>query len=102
MDLLPIWHQALAEIEMQMTRATFQTWVIGLVPEGVECDGEGCCRMVVNCPSAYVMDWCANRLDVVIRRTVAGVMGVDALEIEYVVQQYSKEITDELGTIGQG
>jgi chromosomal replication initiator protein len=74
-----IWQTALGQLQMQMTRATFDTWVKnsrGLAYE----DG----TFVVGVSSGYAKDWLENRLNPIIRRTLTGVMG-RTVEVRYVV-----------------
>ena len=51
------WQAALGELELQMTRATFDTWLRGT--EVVECQGD---VLTVYVRHAYAVDWLQNRL----------------------------------------
>ena len=61
-----LWATSLGELQLQMTRATFDTWLRG--SQVVEA-GNGCLTIAVR--HAYAVDWLQNRLLPVIERTVA-------------------------------
>ena len=61
-----LWATSLGELQLQMTRATFDTWLRG--SQVVEAS-EGCLTIAVR--HAYAVDWLQNRLMPVIQRTVA-------------------------------
>jgi hypothetical protein len=65
-----VWQQALQELEMQMTRATFSQWLrgtwVGLSSKG---------RLVVYARDEYAVDWLRARLCLPIQRTVNGIVG---------------------------
>ena len=81
-----IWSQTRRELEMSMTRATFDTWIrpSRLVALDVEAG-----VAIVQARDKYTRDWLENRLDVVVRRTLAGVIGipVDQLTVTYCVDE---------------
>lgn len=80
-----IWQTALGQLQMQMTRATFDTWVKhsrGLAYE----DG----LFVVGVPSGYAKDWLENRLHTTIKRTLTSVLG-RSVEVRYVVWTGQRE-----------
>ena len=79
-----VWKAALGELEMQMTRATFTTWLQGT--RALSCvDGE----FVIGVRNDFAKDWLENRLYDLIVRTVSGVMGYP-VEVRFVV--WSDEI----------
>jgi hypothetical protein len=61
-----LWRAALAELQLQMTQATFDTWLKG--SELVRCEGE---TFVVEVANTYAKDWLEHRLLPVITRTLA-------------------------------
>ena len=61
-----IWTRSLEELQLQMTRATFDTWLRG--SKVVEAS-DGCLTVAVR--HAHAVDWLQNRLLPVIERTVA-------------------------------
>jgi len=70
LDAKEVWGQVLEELRMQMTRATFDTWLSGSRVVAVR-DGE----MIVRVRDRYAVDWLQARWLGPIRRTVAGVVG---------------------------
>ncbi len=80
MNANDIWHATLGELQLQMTKATFDTWVrpthaINYV------DG----AMTVGVHSPYAKEWLENRLQTTIQRTVTGIVG-HSVEVHYVVK----------------
>src|SRR5512144_2101261 len=75
-----IWHATLGELQLQMTRATFDTWVRPTFAIAFE-NG----TMVVGVHSPYAKEWLENRLHTTIQRTLTGILG-HAVEVRYVVQ----------------
>ena len=65
-EALRLWATCLNELQLQMTRATFDTWLRG--SRVVEA-GDGFLTIAVR--HAYAVDWLQNRLMPVIQRTVA-------------------------------
>jgi hypothetical protein len=64
------WKAALAELELQMTRSTFTTWVKPLVAVSLEED-----TLTLDAPNEYIQDWVMNRLHTPIARTISGIVG---------------------------
>ncbi len=69
-DAEKVWNAALGELELQMTRATFNTWIKPTT--AVAWDGE---TFVIGAPNGYIKDWLENRLHVPIERTLSGILG---------------------------
>jgi len=61
-----LWAQCLGELQLQMTQATFDTWLRGSKVVEV---GDGCLTVAVQ--HAQAIDWLQNRLLPVIGRTIA-------------------------------
>jgi chromosomal replication initiator protein len=76
-----IWHATLGELQLQMTKATFDTWVRPTFAIGYE-DG----AMIVGVHSPYAKEWLENRLHTTIQRTLTGILGRSA-EVHYVVKE---------------
>jgi chromosomal replication initiator protein len=74
-----VWEAALGQLQMQMTQATFDTWVkdTRLVSRDRQ-------TLVVGTKSAFAKDWLENRLLPTINRTVSGLLG-HPVDIEFVV-----------------
>lgn len=60
------WHNALAELALNIPPATFDTWMRDTQVIGYE-DGE----FIIGVPNAYAVDWLKNRLRTEIKRTLA-------------------------------
>lgn len=73
------WQATLGELQLQMTKATFNTWVKDTRFLAHEDD-----LFFVSVPSAYAKDWLENRLYATIKRTLENVMG-HSLELRFVV-----------------
>ena len=67
------WQATLGELQLQMTRATFDTWLRG--SRVIECEGQ---VLVVHVRHAYAVDWLQNRLLNVIQRTLQRHIGPEA------------------------
>ena len=80
MNAHDIWHATLGELQLQMTRATFDTWVRPTHAINYQ-DG----AMVVGVHSPYAKEWLENRLNTTIQRTVTGIVG-KSVEVRYVVK----------------
>ncbi|MBI5877074.1 MAG: chromosomal replication initiator protein DnaA [Chloroflexi bacterium] len=64
-----IWRAVLGELQMQMPRATFETWVKNTTVVSYE-DG----AFVIGVPNTYAVEWLENRLMGTIKRSAANVM----------------------------
>ena len=67
------WQATLGELQLQMTRATFDTWLRGSQVISYE-DG----LFTVYVRHAYAVDWLQNRLLAVVKRTLQRHAGPDA------------------------
>ncbi len=79
-----IWHATLGELQLQMTRATFDTWVRPTFAIAFE-NG----TMVVGVHSPYAKEWLENRLHTTIQRTLTGILG-RSVEVRYIVQDKAR------------
>jgi len=70
LDAQHVWAFVLKELRMQMTRATFDTWLSGSRVVYAR-DGE----ITVRVRDEYAVDWLRNRWIVPIERTLTGVTG---------------------------
>ncbi len=80
MNANEIWHATLGELQLQMTKATFDTWVR---PTHAITYQDG--AMTVGVHSPYAKEWLENRLHTTIQRTVTGIIG-RSVEVRYVVK----------------
>ncbi|MEE9203025.1 MAG: chromosomal replication initiator protein DnaA [Dehalococcoidia bacterium] len=65
-----IWQAALGELELQVNRANFRTWLQDTTGEALEGD-----TFVVGVPNAFCEEWLEQRLLPHIRNTLAGLLG---------------------------
>lgn len=82
-----IWRNAKAELQLQLLRATYDTWLRDARFLAYE-DGE----FVIGVSSPFALDWLNNRLRPVIKRTLARLQG-RAVEVRFVAQP--KRVRDE-------
>lgn len=80
MNANEIWHATLGELQLQMPKATFDTWVRPTHAISYR-DGE----MIVGVHSSYAKDWLENRLHTTILRTLTGIVG-RTVHVHYVVK----------------
>lgn len=73
------WHAALGQLQLQMTQATFDTWV-----KDTRVVSQDNHKLVLGTKSAFAKDWLENRLFVTINRTVTSLLG-RPVDIQFVV-----------------
>jgi len=78
-----IWQAALRELQLQMTKATFDTWVKSTRAISHE---EGI--FVIGVPNALARDWLENRLLTTVERTLVGIIG-HPVEVKFAVLEES-------------
>jgi chromosomal replication initiator protein len=88
-DAQTIWNAALGELELQMTRATFNTW---LKPTSVVSWQQD--DFVLGAPNGYIKDWLENRLHTPIERTLTGIVG-QPVNVQFVVWAEEQDIDRE-------
>jgi chromosomal replication initiator protein len=81
-----IWNAALGELELQMTKATFNTWVRPATVVSWQED-----NFVLGAPNGYIKDWLENRLHTPIQRTLSGIVGQN-INVQFVVWQEEQGI----------
>jgi chromosomal replication initiator protein len=74
-----IWQAALGELQLEMTRATFETWV---KPTSLMSYEDG--RFAIAVPNAYTQEWLQNRLQSTVKRVLTGITG-RSVEVKFVV-----------------
>ena len=75
-----VWQAALGELELQMTRATFNTWIKPV--SAVSWDRD---TFVLGTPNGYIKDWLENRLYAPIHRTLSGILEQKQLNVQFIV-----------------
>ena len=78
-----LWHAALGELELQMTRVTFNTWIKPLACLSLDRDA---CTATLQAPNAYIADWITERLSAPITRTLAGVADLPPDQFSFTCQ----------------
>ena len=74
------WQAALGELQLQLTKPTFDTWVKSTYVISWE-DG----TFVIGVHNGYAKDWLENRLLTTIKRTLTGIVG-RSVDISFVVR----------------
>jgi len=75
-----IWLAALGELQLQITKATFYTWVKDT--QLVSCQDD---VFIIKVPNEHSRDWLESRLLTTIRRTLIGIVG-HLVEVKLVVE----------------
>ncbi len=83
-----LWRAALGELQLQMTRATFDTWLRG--SRVISCEGN---TFTVYVRHAYAVAWLQNRLLPLIRRTLRRHAGPD---VEVVFTDRAPDLEENL------
>lgn len=88
MDAERAWQSVLGQLQMEMPRASFDTWVreTQLVDY---VDG----HLKIGVRNAYARDWLESRLTSTVTRMLVGIMN-RSVEVEFIVLQSSREISE--------
>ena len=84
MDAKRAWEATLGELELQMTKATFDTWLKNTCLVSFE---DGC--FVVGVPNAYAKDWLRHRLYATIKDTLTRIFGA-TVDLKFTLLQHQK------------
>jgi chromosomal replication initiator protein len=82
------WQAALGQLQMDMQKAAFDTWVRDAEMVSYE-DGV----FIVGVKNAYARDWLADRLSSTVNRILTGVMG-RSVEVRFIVWQSLPEVQE--------
>jgi chromosomal replication initiator protein len=85
MDLKGVWEAAKGELQLQMTKATYDTWISNTFPIAHE-DG----TFIIGVHNTYAKEWLENRLLTIIKRTLIGLMN-RTVEVKFVVRSKQRE-----------
>lgn len=88
-----IWSATLGELELQMTQATFDTWLRD--SRLLKCEGD---TFVVGVKSGYAKDWLEHRLNATIKRTLARQTG-KAVEVKFIVGSESPRQQEDVSLL---
>jgi len=75
------WQAALGELQLQLTKATFDTWVKNTHVISYE-DG----TFLIGVHNGYAKDWLENRLLTTIKRTLVGIVG-HTVDVKFLVRR---------------
>jgi len=75
------WQAALGQLQMEMPKAAFDTWV-----RNTECISYEDGSFIVGAPNAYARDWLHSRLLSTVKRLLTGIMN-RTIEVRFVVWQ---------------
>lgn len=89
MDAENVWQSTLGQLQMQMTRATFDTWVKDT--RIVSTDSN---KLIIGTKNAFAKDWLENRLFTTINRTVSNVLG-RAIDIQFIVDPATDKVGEQ-------
>jgi chromosomal replication initiator protein len=89
MDTDQVWQATLGQLQLQMTRATFDTWIKDTRIVAQDSD-----KLIIGTKSAFAKDWLENRLVATISRAVTHVLG-RAINIQFTVDHLAAEDIDQ-------
>jgi hypothetical protein len=84
-ELQQAWSSVLTQLQMDMPRASFDTWVLGTVALGLEND-----VLLVSTRNAYARDWLDSRLTSTVQRLLVGILN-HSVSVKFVVGDKSQE-----------
>ena len=88
MDAAQAWQSALGQLQMEMPKASFDTWVRDTRLASYE-DG----RFIIAVRNAYARDWLEGRLSSTVTRLLTGMMN-RSVEVSFVVHTASETLSD--------
>jgi chromosomal replication initiator protein len=94
MNLEHAWQSVLGQLQMEMPKASFDTWVRDTCPLSYENS-----ILTVGVRNAYARDWLENRLASTVDRLLVGVLNSNAA-VEFIVTQEDKTELPETGAAG--
>lgn len=86
------WEAALGQLQMDMEKAAFDTWVRDADLVSYE-DGV----FIIGVKNAYARDWLADRLSSTVNRILTGIMG-RSVEVRFIVWQSTPEVQEPVNT----
>ena len=86
MDAKGAWQAVLGQLQMEMAKATYDTWVRDAVFVAYE-DGS----FIIGVKNAYARDWLESRLTSTITRLLVGLMD-RSVEVRFVVWQNQQDV----------
>jgi len=93
-EMMQIWDNALGELRLQMTKATFDTCLRGSFLLSVANGPESSSKVAaIGVRTAQTVDWLQNRLGKTVQRTLARHLDVEADQLELVFEVLQKKET---------
>ena len=83
-----VWQAALGELQLQMTKATFDTWVKQTHVVAYE-DG----TFIIGVQNGFAKDWLENRLHGTIQRTLTSILN-RSVEVRFAVQASANTVKE--------
>ncbi|MDX1377740.1 MAG: chromosomal replication initiator protein DnaA [Anaerolineales bacterium] len=80
------WQSVLGQLQMEMPRASFDTWVRDTKPISYQ-DG----TLTVGVRNAYARDWLENRLASTVNRLLVGIMN-STVDVSFIVNGHTNEV----------
>lgn len=84
-DLQQAWSSVLAQLQLDMPRASYETWVLGTQALELEND-----VLLVSTRNAYARDWLESRLTSTVQRLLVGILN-RSISVKFVVGDESQE-----------
>src|SRR5512135_1882101 len=89
MDAVQAWQSALGQLQMEMPKASFDTWVRDTQIESYD-DGQ----FTIAVRNAYARDWLESRLSSTVTRLLMGIMN-RSVNVAFVVQKTTSAAVTE-------
>jgi chromosomal replication initiator protein len=81
-----IWEAALGELQLQLSRTNYDTWLKDTV--GLSYQGD---QFVVGVPSTFSIEWLEKRLTSLIQKTLIGIIG-DGVSVRFQIREQSTTV----------
>lgn len=82
-----LWQQALDELELQMTRATFDTWLRpACLVDWMPAENGTPTQVTISVPNEYIRDWLQNRMYTPIQRTLSAI-AEETVDVQFIVNE---------------
>lgn len=89
MDVNQVWQTVLSQLQTEMPRASFDTWVRDTVPLGYA-NGE----LTIGVRNAYARDWIEDRLSNTISRLLIGILDIPNVTLKFVIAEGENDTAD--------
>ena len=89
------WQSVLGQLQMEMPRASFDTWVRDTKPVSYQ-DG----TLTVGVRNAYARDWLENRLASTVNRLLVGIMN-STVDVSFIVNGHTDEVVADKAPFSQ-